>query len=410
MPLNNLPPKIQQQPQSEFKTVWERWWQHLKLLVKRPMQEAPPPVINVQEEAQTEFLTVNSPPASPLYETGLGEGATTTYRSANHDAVAYRVCPGKWQAAILADGVGGGNEARTGEASQCVVSAVCMALEEGHLEINALFDRAYQALVRMGAESKVDSPVEKRPRNWLATTLIVVLEFEHEFCCGWVGDGAILHARGNLNAFRNRDGLPWMWMPLLSPHTIPQRGREALYRSLAPGAIPEAREPTVFRLRKDRFLGDVLLLATDGIYSWDKPKRGFVSAKESDERQFAIIGHDLLLRTHQWFCQLWEPQPIRETASVPDPGLLSRTDSPRTDSWPQEPAREEQGQNILTQQELQTSLSTFLQDLKSRDLLEDDTSLGILLSRQALTILQQSEAKPASPESAAQHADLLKES
>ncbi|MCS7027760.1 MAG: protein phosphatase 2C domain-containing protein [Bacteroidia bacterium] len=108
------------------------------------------------------------------------------------------------------------------------------------------------------------------------TTLIVAVEIDDEFICGYCGNGGIFHIRGNFDHFQNTQYLPWNAINYLNPHTVQNaQGREALYKFLSPQSTTTEYLPTTLRISKDnQWYGDILVICTDGIFSNDQVQIG----------------------------------------------------------------------------------------------------------------------------------------
>jgi hypothetical protein len=130
---------------------------------------------------------------------------------------------------------------------------------------------------------------------------------------------------------------------VINPHTVLEAGREALYRYLSPAGSPEMAEPSVIRIGKDRAYGDLLLIATDGLYSYDQVRRG-----RDPEGEVWISGGKPLVALHAALRRLFL-----------QPGELT----PST---------------------VQEALDACLADMKERHLLDDDTTLGLIVTPQVI--------------------------
>lgn len=110
------------------------------------------------------------------------------------------------------------------------------------------------------------------------TTLIVVLTyFENEHYrikIGYLGNGAIWHIRGNFNQFNESQILPWSSINYLNPHTLQQEGDNPLYKSITSSSDYKEIIPTTLDINNDENFGDIIMLCTDGIYSYDQVEIG----------------------------------------------------------------------------------------------------------------------------------------
>lgn len=93
------------------------------------------------------------------------------------------------------------------------------------------------------------------------TTLLVAVDTGEEIVAAHAGDGAIWHIRGNL------DGASAV--NLLNPHSAP-RGRH----NIMDAASATAPVPTVVTVSKDAHFGDIFILCTDGNNSADRVEHG----------------------------------------------------------------------------------------------------------------------------------------
>jgi hypothetical protein len=173
------------------------------------------------------------------------------------------------------------------------------------------------------------------------TTLLVGLETETDLVAGYAGNGAIWHIRGNFDDFPSTT-LPWNAVNLLNPHTLPRDGREVLY-NIVDAADESPPVPSIVSVGKDPRFGDILLLCTDGVYSADQVTHG----TDSGGRLW-IGAEPAMLAFHQALRELF-------------------------DGWDGEatPA-------------LREALEAWLLDLRARGLLEDDATVGVIVTADAL--------------------------
>jgi len=182
----------------------------------------------------------------------------------------------------------------------------------------------------------------------LGTTLLCALELEKEYLFAYCGNGSIWHSNGSFNKFSPSRYLPWNSINLLNPHSNEQDGREALYRYLS---ITDAQcIPTIIRLSKNPLTpGDIIIITTDGVYSNDQVQIG----KDDNEA-------------------IW----IRSEESMPILyGVLS-------DFLKQNPKE-------ATNLDLESSINIFLEDLKIKNYMHDDTTLGVIISGKTIDFHQQ---------------------
>ncbi|VTP92178.1 protein phosphatase 2C domain-containing protein [Sphingobacterium daejeonense] len=175
---------------------------------------------------------------------------------------------------IVADGLGSLSFA--GVASQIVVQSINAELLNNFEKserngFKQIFENAKRKLINQAAETGNDA-------NHYGTTVIVALDNQEELEIAYAGNGAIWHIKGNFNEFPSTYIFPWNAVNLLNPHSIPQGGKEALYRLVSANSSFQEAEPSIINLRKDNFFGDILMICTDGIFSNDQLNMGSNSA------------------------------------------------------------------------------------------------------------------------------------
>ena len=174
------------------------------------------------------------------------------------------------------------------------------------------------------------------------TTLLLASESKQQLNLSYVGNGAIFRLPGNFWEFPEEMALPWCWVNLLNPHTRQEQGREALYRYLSPDSTDPMVTPTTLNFSKDDYFGDLLVVKTDGIFSADQVTQGLANGALWQEVECRIIALHRALR--RFFAEAAQP----------------------------------------TQAGLEQALTAYLDDLKARDLLDDDATLGVLITNSAL--------------------------
>ncbi len=110
--------------------------------------------------------------------------------------------------------------------------------------------------------------------NVFGTTAITLIETNEKFIFNYIGNGAIWHIRGNFFDFETPYLFPWSSINILNPHSVPQNGKEALYRLFTNSVTNGDCTPTTIELSKDEEFGDIVLLCTDGVSSADQIKAG----------------------------------------------------------------------------------------------------------------------------------------
>jgi PPM family protein phosphatase len=106
----------------------------------------------------------------------------------------------------------------------------------------------------------------------IGTTFIAAFETEDTFKIAYAGNGAVFHLRANFNQFPPEViHIPWSSMNYLNPHSNFVDGSEVLYKFIATDSNPADCVPTELIISKDNeFYGDILMICTDGIASNDQ--------------------------------------------------------------------------------------------------------------------------------------------
>lgn len=176
------------------------------------------------------------------------------------------------------------------------------------------------------------------------TTLIVAAETQNTFIVGYVGNGAIWHLRGSFNEFSPSRYLPWNALNYLNPQSVESaEGKEAVYRLISFSDDEGEAIPTIIEIEKDMIYGDILMICTDGIYSSDQLEVGrfkdgsiWTKAEPTMLRFFAAL--------NEFFCS----------------------------------------SNAVTDEALQRALEHYTSQLRTDGLLEDDASVGVIVTAAAL--------------------------
>jgi len=208
---------------------------------------------------------------------GLAAAATATPRDdprGNEDAFAVLGGPAvPVRGVAVADGVGSYSHARlAADAAVRGVAAASGALRRpAPAALRALFQAAHAA-VREAARDESGDGGEAPAAESFGTTLLVALDTPADLWAAYLGNGAIWHVRGNFDGFPAATALPWCAVNVLAPHSVLHHGREVLYRIVDASAEPAP--PSVVRLQPDPEFGDLLVVCTDGIYSADQLTQG----------------------------------------------------------------------------------------------------------------------------------------
>ena len=174
---------------------------------------------------------------------------------------------------VVADGVGSHKFAEVG--SSFVVKKAVELLEEAvklspeTLDFDSIFFEIQSAL-DIHIENNFPDKSDLKPGACFGTTLIVGIDFPDRFVAAYVGNGSIFNISGYFANFPPSIYLPWNAINMLNPHTIEQDGREALYKIFTWKGEKQDFTPTVFELKKNKDLpGEIFVLTTDGVYSAD---------------------------------------------------------------------------------------------------------------------------------------------
>jgi serine/threonine protein phosphatase PrpC len=277
---------------------------------------------------------------------GLLAAATTSNKIVNQDASALArnsVVP--LAGIILADGLGShyGAEIASRVAATSLRDALELIERACEVDVPHLFANAQQCLERYVGEHAEELPADLDWANAFGTTLLSVIETNDQILIGYLGNGAIFHIRGNFNTFPASQLLPWTAVNYLNPHSVSKAGKNVLYKLLSARSHGSQIDPTVLKLRKDiDVCGDIVLLCSDGIYSFDQTPMG-----RDSEDNIWISGEESM-----WL--------FFEALK----GFFVGRDHAETN--------------------LQDTIEAYLAELKTRNLVSDDCALGVLITEKAL--------------------------
>jgi serine/threonine protein phosphatase PrpC len=120
------------------------------------------------------------------------------------------------------------------------------------------------------------------------TTALCAVDVGDSFKVAYVGNGCLHHLRGNFDQVSQGRLLPSNTANLLNPHCHWYEGRSVLARIISPTTSDADSAPTALQLSQDDLFGDIIVLASDGIYSYDDVQIGrdsqgdvFIEAKRS---------------------------------------------------------------------------------------------------------------------------------
>lgn len=232
-----------------------------------------------------------------IYDKSLIATATITNKSENQD------CKGEvenndFKALFIADGLGSYKYAKL--SSERIIDFFVNEAKnfQGNLQeikYSEVYKLAKQKLIAFANEVILEE--EKQDDYLFGTTLISVIETNDKIKVSYTGNGAIWHIRGNFNEFPSSYLFPWSAVNILNPHTIPENGKEALYRLISNNNDYSECIPSIIELEKDNEYGDIIMICTDGIYSGDQIKAGkndkgtWVKYEPSMLKFFEYISH-----------------------------------------------------------------------------------------------------------------------
>lgn len=207
-----------------------------------------------------------------------------------------------------------------------------------HPKFKEVFKQAKEKLIGFANENFKDE--DKEEPNLYGTTAITVFETEGKVSVAYAGNGAIWHIRGNFNEFPAAYHYPWNAVNYLNPHTIPEGGKEALYRLISNSSDFDECVPTCIEIEKDKSVGEIIMICTDGIYSADQVKAG-----KNDKGVWVR----------------YEPTMLKFFDCIKD-FFKSK--------------------QHYSKEELEQTLNNYLEELKPT--LDDDATIGLLVTKEAL--------------------------
>ncbi len=207
------------------------------------------------------------------YEKSIIATATNTNKSENQDSKGEFITS-DFGAMFIADGLGSYKYPKS--SSERVVDFFINAVKKAEnisaFNSSELFINAKQKLIDFANENITEE--ERKEDNLFGTTAISIIEVENKIKIAYVGNGAIWHIRGNFNVFPTSYLFPWNAVNILNPHTIPEDGKEALYKLISNNTDLKECIPSIIEIEKDDEFGDIFMICTDGVYSEDQLKAG----------------------------------------------------------------------------------------------------------------------------------------
>lgn len=266
---------------------------------------------------------------------------------------------------IVADGIG--SHPKSELSSKFCVSKLREILENietsDKINFRDIFSIVKNELI-LYAQNTDDITSDELKSTILGTTLICVLEFEDYYDIAYIGNGSIWHISANFNRFSANQYVPWnsinilnphivaengstecfISLNLLNPHTVEENGKSALYKYFSTDTHVSV-VPTCIRLSKDKdIFGEIIVVASDGLYTNDA-----ILAGKDDNGTVWIKGDENMILFYTMLNSLF----INGTNEMTDGDVLLNIDS-------------------------------YLNIIKDKGLMQDDTTIGILISEQAL--------------------------
>lgn len=259
---------------------------------------------------------------------------------------------------VVADGIGSHFKS---EIAAKFCSIKLKEILEGLIDINELsFEKHFKdiklALIEYAKNTdEFDfSSIDKSQS--LGTTLICVIDCGETYQIAYAGNGSVWQIDGRFNKFGKNFYLPWNSINLLNPHSIEQEGKAALYRYLS--VSDTQHRPTVLILSKNQFSpGEILIATTDGVFSNDAVPIG----KDANNT-------------------LW----IKGEETLP---ILYNHLSNFLSASPRDAKNED----------LEFTLNQFLDELKEKSIMHDDTTIGAIISERTIDYHQTEFEKKSEP-------------
>lgn len=247
---------------------------------------------------------------------------------------------------IVADGLG--SHLRSEISSKFCAEKLKEKLETAEkLEINY---RDFFAEVKTELEKFAEAELnaEDKANTILGTTLICAVEFDSEYQIAYVGNGSIWQISGNFNHFSPSRSLPWNSINLLNPHNREENGESKMFKYLSTADVSTI--PSEIKLSKNEdSYGDIIVIASDGVYSNDEAKIG-----KDSKGIIWEMGEDTMIELYKALNALFLNNP-RE----------------------------------ITERDLHFELDKYLALLRECDFMDDDTTLGLIISNRTIQYQQQ---------------------
>lgn len=177
----------------------------------------------------------------------------------------------------------------------------------------------------------------------MGTTLICAIEFEKEIQIAYVGNGCAMNISGYFNQLSAAHIIPWNAVNVLSPHAIEEDGRPSLYKYVSISQDVSCR-PTIVTISKEEVFGNIIVIGTDGIFTNDERSIG----KDNQGTVWQLVENQLV-SLYSTFENLFGSSPKE-----------------------------------LKDEDLKIELERYLENLLKTDHIDDDTTLGVIVCREAI--------------------------
>lgn len=244
---------------------------------------------------------------------------------------------------IVADGIG--SHARSELSSKFCAERLKEKLEDlesiNNIDFKSFF---FQLKMELIEYANVNLTIEEKVNNPFGTTLICVLDIEDEYHIAYIGNGSIWQISGNFNHFGLNRYLPWNSVNLLNPHTIEEEGKSKLYRFLSVSDTIDP-SPSIIKISKNEAsYGDLIVITSDGVYTNDEVRIG-----KDDSGVVWMMGDETMLLLYERLKILFQSNPQK-----------------------------------INEEDVKFELENYLNVLKEKKIMHDDTTLGIIISQKVI--------------------------
>lgn len=251
----------------------------------------------------------------------------------------------------IADGVGSHLYSEKGSAF--VVEKIVELINENedfnNIDFSEIFIKTHKLLNEYIKVNFKDEISKIENQGSFGTTLIVAIDLPDKYIVAYIGNGCIWHMRGNYSDLTKNIYLPWHSINILNPHTIQVDGKEALYKIFSYGEDTSVVKPSIVEISKDNELfGDILMIGTDGIFSNDQT----IPGKDGDDK-------------------IW----------IPSSEIMEKFYNHLGEYLKSEISHDNDNAKSM--------LHNFLSEVKhSENLMDDDTTLGLIISQPCLNYIK----------------------